>query len=292
VAQKAQPYVTAAKEAVVGPAVEPVDTGMPGRYHPHPAPLEAGLMTRVGEKVQGSLASAQQTAQPYIESAKQTAQPYIASAIETGRQAPETISRLGETVKGGLVSAKDGLISAKDQVVASRETTHPGMFLEPVSVVDHKSIDQSAAREQLEQTLPDEPARNHPDAASLKAQDAGLMTRIGSTITAPLTYAKDTLVSAKDKIVGMSSSTIHAEGTVPLSGPRSEIVKDSIDQQAVKQKMEETLAEGAIDPLGGVLAPGRNHPDADSLKAHDQGLISSITDKIKSVFIGDKSESV
>jgi len=165
------------------------------------------------------------------------------------------------------------------------------MFLEPVSVVDHKSIDQSAAREQLEQTLPGEPARNHPDAASLKAQDAGLMTRIGSTITAPLTYAKDTLVSAKDKIVGMGSSTVHAEGTVPLSGPRSEIIKDSIDQQAVKQKMEETLAEGAIDPLGGVLAPGRNHPDADSLKAHDQGLISSITDKIKSVFIGDKTES-
>jgi len=394
-----------AKDTVVGPTVEPIETGMPGRNHPQPESFEApapGVATKVADTVKSGMATVKETAQPYLLAAKdaitptptptvapatslavvpargvddsflmaqdsallnaqaslinaqiglmsaqagllaakgrvaieEPAKPTLAASLTQApapSQGPGLMTRIGEglgtakdTAQAGLISAKDtvqaglastpgltqdvktgltsglaaakdtvtsakdtvmgGLVAAKDRIIGPGEVTHPGMFLEPVSEVDSQKIDQSAAKHQLEQTLPPEAGRNHPDAASYKAQDAGLMSKIGSTVSA-----------AKEAIVGKTQSTVHALGTVPLdrtsTGPQSEIVRDSIDQPAVRQKMEETLAEGQIDPLGGVLAPGRNHPDADSLKAHDQGLLSSITDKLKHVFIGDKHES-
>jgi len=113
------------------------------------------------------------------------------------------------------------------------------------------------------------PGRNHPHPELFEAKAPGLMTKIGEFV---------------QKVGGFD----HKEAHPMKMQAESEIEKESIDQDAVREQLEDILTKETIHPLQGMPGPGRNHPMADSLKAQDQGLLTKLSDKFKNTFIGEK----
>jgi len=297
-----------AKKRVWGTKIEPIEGGMPGRNHPHPERFYAQTPSLM-EKVKSTWSSVQTTAGTGLSEAKKRVWGAKIEPIEggmPGRNHPHAerfyapAPTLMDKMKGGLIwaetSVQAGLVSAKDRVLSLTETVepvgempgrnhpHPEAFEAPAPGIMDKmkggltstQLGLISAKERFfgKPVVPIEggmPGRNHPHPERFEAKAPGFLTKIGDLVRDHMPF---------DHKVEMQQKEIQ----VP-----SEIEKESIDQDAVKEQLEATLAKETIHPLQGMPGPGRNHPMADSHKAQDQGVINKLSDKFKSVFIGEKT---
>jgi hypothetical protein len=215
------------------------------------------------EKVKSTLVSAEKLAGTGLLEAKKRVWGAKVEPIEggmPGRNHPHAerfcapVPTLMDKMKGGLIwaetSVQAGLVSAKDKVLSLTETVEPvegGM-----------------------------PGRNHPQAETFEAPAPGLMDKMKGGLAS----TQLGLISAKERIFGKPTENHPMEIQA-----QSEIEKESIDQDAVRDQLEESLTKETIHPLQGMPGPGRNHPMADSHKAQDQGLLNKLSDKLKNVFV-------
>jgi hypothetical protein len=288
-----------AKKRVWGAKIEPIEGGMPGRNHPHPERFYAPTPSFI-EKVKSTLVSAEKLAETKLLKAKNRVWGVKIEPIEGGMPGrnhphPERFyaptPTLMDKMKGGLVSVQVGLTSAKDKVMSLTETVEPiegGMpgrnhpcpetFEAPAPGIMDKMKDGltstqlglTHAKERVfgktAQPVTGMPGRNHPDPKPFEAQAPGFISKIQGVI-------------GFDKKVETQPEEIPAQ---------SQIEKESIDMDVVRDQLEETLAKETVHPLQGMPGPGRNHPMADPLKAQDQGILNKLSDKLKNVFIGEK----
>jgi len=292
-----------AKDRVWGTKIEPIESGMPGRNHPHPERFYAQTPSLM-EKVKSTFVSAEKFAETGLLEAKKRVWGTKIEPIEGGMPGrnhphPERFyapsPTLMDKVKGGLIwaetSVQAGLVSAKDRVLGltekvepvedgmadnleTFETPAPGLMDKVKGGLASTQLGLISAKERIfgKPVQPIEggmPGRNHPHPERFEAKAPGLMTKIGEFV---------------HKVGGFDHKEAHPMEMQAESG----IEKESIDQDAVREQLEDILTKETIHPLQGMPGPGRNHPMADSHKAQDQGLLTKLSDKFKNVFIGEK----
>jgi len=248
------------KERIVGRPTEPVvgepegSQGMPGRYHPEPAPFEAGLMTRIGDSVQGGIASAQ----------------------------------------AGLKSAKDQVIGQTVEPIESgmpgRYHPHPEPLEATPGLMDKVSAGLTSAQSAAQSRLASAQSAAQSRLASAQSTAQSGLASAQSAVQSGLASAQEGLASVKDrfvpqKVTGMpgryhpqATELEHFPSGAAQTAPtgESEVVKDSIDLDDAKERLEQ-------ETVAGMPGLGRNHPNPETLETPSgPGVASRIGDAVRS----------
>jgi hypothetical protein len=272
----------AAKDRLIGSTVEPIESGMPGRNHPHPERFEVqapGLVTKVSDNLQDGFGFAKEG----LFSAKKRIFGAKIQPIEGGMpgrnhphperfeaKAPGLITKMSDNLQSGFVSAKDGLVSAKNMIWG--QTIHPvegGM-----------------------------PGRYHPHPERFEVQAPGISIPISDTLQGGFASVKDGLFLAKNKIWRQTIQPI--EGGMPgRNHPHPE--RFEVKAPGLVTKISDNLQGGflsakdrvfsaknmiwkpTVQPIEGGM-PGRYHPHPERFEAKSPDLITKISDNLQSGF--------
>jgi len=262
--------LVSAKNKIWGQTIQPIESGMPGRNHPHPERFEAknpGMVAKLTDNVQGGFVSAKSG----LVSAKNKIWGPTIQPIEGGMPGrnhpnaerfeaknPGIVSKLTDNIQGGFVSAKNKIWG---QTILPIESGMPG--------------------------------RNHPHPERFEAKNPGIVSKLADNFQGGFVSAKGGLVSAKNKIWGQTIQPI--EGGMPgrnhPNAKRFE-AKDSGFMSNIQGGLvsaKNKIWGPTIQPIEGGM-PGRNHPNAERFEAKNPGIVSKLTTNVQGGLVSAKNK--